>query len=39
MWPALCAATLLALTATVFATVMVLAPPLVTQHPARSAPG
>jgi hypothetical protein len=39
MWPALVAATLLAVTATLFASAMVLAPPLVTQHSARTSPG
>jgi len=39
MWPALVAATALALTSVVFATVMVLAPPLQTEHVAKTAPG
>jgi hypothetical protein len=39
MWPALVAATALALTSVIFATVMVLAPPVQTEHTARSAPG
>jgi hypothetical protein len=39
MWPALVAATALAVTSVVFATVMVLAPPLQTEHVAESAPG
>jgi len=39
MWPALMAATALAITSVVFATVAVLAPPAVTQHVAKSAPG
>ncbi|WP_068875434.1 MULTISPECIES: hypothetical protein [unclassified Phenylobacterium] len=39
MWPALVAATALAVTSVVFATVMVLAPPLQTQHVVESAPG
>jgi hypothetical protein len=39
MWPALMAATALAVTSVVFATVMVLAPPLQTQHVVESAPG
>lgn len=38
MWPALVAAMALAVTSVVFATVMVLAPPLQTQHMARGAP-
>jgi hypothetical protein len=38
MWPALVAATALAVTSVVFATIMVLAPPLETQHTAESAP-
>ena len=39
MWPALVAATALAVTSVVFATVTVLAPPLQTQHVVESAPG
>lgn len=39
MWPALLAATALALTSVAFATVMVLAPPVQTDHVAESAPG
>ena len=39
MWPALVAATALALTSVVFATIMVLAPPVTTEHVAKSAPG
>lgn len=39
MWPALLAATALAVTSVVFATVMVLAPPLQTEHVARTTPG
>jgi hypothetical protein len=39
MWPALVAATALAVTSVVFATVMVLAPPLQTEHVVESAPG
>jgi hypothetical protein len=39
MWPALVAATALALTSVVFATVMVLAPPVTTEHVAETAPG
>jgi hypothetical protein len=38
MWPALVAATALALTSVVFATVMVLAPPVQTQHVVQGAP-
>lgn len=38
MWPALLAATALAATSVVFATVMVLAPPLEVQHTAQGAP-
>jgi hypothetical protein len=38
MWPALLAATALALTSVVFATVMVLAPPVTTEHVAEGAP-
>jgi hypothetical protein len=37
-WPALLAATALALTSVVFATIMVLAPPTQTEHVAESAP-
>ena len=39
MWPALVAATTLALTAVMFPTIMVLAPPVTTEHMAKSAPG
>jgi hypothetical protein len=39
MWPALLAATALALTSVAFATVAVLAPPVSTEHVAQSAPG
>lgn len=39
MWPALLAATALAVTSVAFAAVMVLAPPLQTEHVARTAPG
>ena len=39
MWPALLAATALAVTSVVFATAMVLAPPVTTEHVAESAPG
>jgi hypothetical protein len=39
MWPALLAATALAVTSVVFATVMVLAPPVQTEHVAGGAPG
>jgi hypothetical protein len=38
MWPALLAATALALTSVVFATIMVLAPPVQTEHVAKGAP-
>lgn len=38
MWPALVAATALAVTSVVFATIMVLAPPVETQHTAQGAP-
>lgn len=38
MWPALLAATALAVTSVVFATVMVLAPPVTTEHTAQGAP-
>ena len=38
MWPALVAATVLAVTSVVFATVMVLAPPLQTEHVVGVAP-
>lgn len=38
MWPALVAATALALTSVVFATIMVLAPPVQTEHTAEGAP-
>jgi hypothetical protein len=38
MWPALLAATALAVTSVVFATVMVLAPPLQTEHVVQGAP-
>ena len=39
MWPALVAATALALTSVMFAAVAVLAPPVTTEHVAKSAPG
>ncbi|WP_293906912.1 hypothetical protein [Phenylobacterium sp.] len=39
LWPALVAATALALTSVMFAAVAVLAPPLQTEHVAASAPG
>jgi hypothetical protein len=39
LWPALLAATVLAVTSVVFATVAVLAPPVQTEHVAQSAPG
>ena len=39
MWPALLAATALAVTSVVFATVMVLAPPVQTEHVTQGAPG
>ena len=39
MWPALLAATALALTSVLFASVAVLAPPLETQHVVDGAPG
>jgi hypothetical protein len=38
MWPALVAATALALTSVVFAAIMVLAPPVKTEHVATGAP-
>ena len=38
MWPALVAATALALTSVMFAAVAVLAPPVTTEHVVRSAP-
>lgn len=38
MWPALLAATVLALTSVLFASVAVLAPPVKTQHVVESAP-
>jgi hypothetical protein len=38
MWPALLAATALAITSVAFATAMVLAPPLQTEHTAQGAP-
>jgi hypothetical protein len=38
LWPALLAATALAVTAVVFATVAVLAPPVQTEHVAEGAP-
>jgi hypothetical protein len=38
MWPALLAATALAVTSVVFATVAVLAPPVETEHTAQGAP-
>jgi hypothetical protein len=37
-WPALLAATALALTSVIFATIMVLAPPAQTEHVVQSAP-
>lgn len=37
IWPVLCAAAFLAVSALGFATAMVLAPPLVSQHVAKSA--
>ena len=39
MWPALAAATALALTSVLFASVAVLAPPVSTEHVAQTAPG
>ena len=39
MWPALVAATVLALTSVLFASVAVLAPPVQTQHVVDGAPG
>lgn len=39
MWPALAAATALALTSVLFASVAVLAPPVETEHTAQNAPG
>lgn len=39
LWPAVAAATFLALSALAFATAMVIAPPLVTRPVAPSAPG
>jgi hypothetical protein len=39
MWPALLAATALALSAVMFAAVAVLAPPVTTEHVAKGAPG
>ena len=38
LWPALLAATALAMTSVVFATLMVLAPPVQTEHVAEGAP-
>ncbi|MBX3482174.1 hypothetical protein [Phenylobacterium sp.] len=38
MWPALVAATALALASVAFAAIMVLAPPVTTQHTAQGAP-
>jgi hypothetical protein len=38
LWPALVAATALAMTSVVFATIMVLAPPVQTEHTAEGAP-
>jgi hypothetical protein len=38
MWPALVAATALAVTAVLFASVAVLAPPVTTEHVAQGAP-
>ena len=38
IWPVLAAAACLAVSAVAFATAMVLAPPLVTQHVAKAAP-
>lgn len=38
MWPALLAATALALSSVIFAAAMVLAPPLQTEHTAATAP-
>jgi hypothetical protein len=38
MWPALLAATALAITSVVFATIMVLAPPTQTEHVVQGAP-
>ena len=38
MWPALVAATALAITSVVFASIMVLAPPTQTEHVAKGAP-
>jgi len=39
VWPALVAATFLAITAVLFAAIAVVAPPLTTEHVAISAPG
>ena len=39
MWPALVAATALALSSVMFAAVAVLAPPVKTEHVAKGAPG
>ena len=39
LWPALVAATVLALVSVLFAAVAVMAPPLTTEHVAVSAPG
>jgi hypothetical protein len=38
LWPVLGAATLLALSALAFATAMIMAPPVVSEHVAKSAP-
>ena len=38
MWPVLAAAGLFALSALAFATAMVMAPPLILEHPAKDAP-
>jgi len=38
MWPVLCAAAFLAMSALAFATAMILAPPVVSEHVARNAP-
>ncbi len=35
MWPAVCAAALLAISALAFATAMIIAPPLTSHHPAH----
>lgn len=39
VWPAVAAATVLALSALAFATAMVLAPPVITRQAVQSAPG